>query len=78
MIDAGAVARLSSRVPIGAPRRVAAPELDPRFRLLGDVPTEDDFDAAVTALALPQRLLDGRPLSDGDLDQVAEGAILLG
>jgi hypothetical protein len=59
-------------------RTAVLAELDPRVRLLGDVHTEDDFDAAMTALSLLQRLLDGRPLSDGDVDQVAEGAILLG
>src|SRR5262249_24961424 len=44
---------------------------DPRVRLFGEVQTEDDFDAAVTALAVLQRLLEGRPLSDVDLDEVA-------
>jgi hypothetical protein len=59
-------------------RASALAELDPRIRLLGQVETEDDFDAAVTAVALLQRLLAGLPLSDGEVDDVAEGAILLG
>jgi hypothetical protein len=58
-------------------RATAVAELDPRVRLLGEVETEHDFDAAVTALVLVQRLLDDRPLSDG-VEDVAEGAILLG
>ena len=58
-------------------RAAALAGLDPRLRLLGAVETEDDFDAAFSACVLLQRLLDGLPLSDGEVDDLAEGAMLL-
>lgn len=81
--------RIAYREAVGTPfvakrdrgaRAEAIARIDPRVRLVhpeAALESEDDFDAAVTAIAMLRRLSKGKPLVESEADSVYEGGMLL-